>query len=128
MAQAKWRVVVDWNNDGDFSDSNDNVTPDVLGLTLDHYRDLATGHAEAARLEMELKNDDHKYSPPNGSSPLSGDLKPGRTAWVRAAYPFDDFTDAASTQLAAHTPDYDSGFAWSEDLQGFDIGGGGRLR
>ena len=50
MAQAKWRVAVDWNNDGDFSDSNDDVTPDVLGLTLDHYRDLSTGHAEAARV------------------------------------------------------------------------------
>ena len=94
-------------------------------MTLDHYRDLSTGHAEAARLELELKNEDHKYSPPNGSSPLSGDLKPGRTVWVRAAYPFDDFTDGAGTQLAAHTPDYDSGFAWSEDLQGFDVASGG---
>ena len=125
MAQAKWRVHVDWNNDGDFSDSNEDVTSDVLGLTLDHYRDMATGHAEAARLELELKNDDHKYSRPNGSSPLSVDLKPGRMAWVRAAYPVDEFTDSAGTQLAAHTPDYDSGFAWSEDLQGFDIAPGG---
>ncbi|MCH8206117.1 MAG: hypothetical protein IH956_03840 [Chloroflexi bacterium] len=125
MAQAKWLVHVDWNDDGDFSDANEDVTSDVLGLTLEHFRDLSSEHIEAARLELELKNDDHKYSPPNGSSPLSGNLKPGRKAWVRAAYPYDAFGDAAGTQLQAHTPDYDSGFSWTEHLQGFDIASGG---
>ena len=121
MAQAKWLVCVDWNDDGDFSDANEDVTSDVLGLTLEHFRDLSSDHIEAARLELELRNDGHKYSPPNTSSPLSGNLKPGRKAWVRAAYPYDAFTDAAATQLAGHTPDYDSGFPWTEHLQGFDI-------
>ena len=54
MAQAKWLVRVDWNDDGDFSDSNEDVTSDVLGLTLEHLRDLSSGHIESARLEMEL--------------------------------------------------------------------------
>ena len=121
MTQAKWLVCVGWNADGDFSDSNEDVTSDVLGLTLDHFRDLSSDRMEAARLELELKNDDHKYSPPNGSSPLSGNLKPGRKVWVRAAYPFDSFADNAGTQLASHVPDYDSSFAWVENLQGFDI-------
>ena len=125
MAQAKWLVRVDWNDDGDFSDSNEDVTSDVLGLTLEHLRDLSSGHIESARLEMELKNDDHKYSPPNGSSPLSGDLEPGRKVWVRAAYPWDSFTGSAGTQLADHTPDYDSGFAWTENLKNFDIDSSG---
>ena len=89
MAEAKWLVQVDWNDDGDFSDANEDVTSDVLGLTLEHFRDLSSGHVEAARLELQLKNDDHKYSPPNTSSPLSGNLKPGRKTWVRAAYPYD---------------------------------------
>ncbi|MDA1347622.1 MAG: hypothetical protein O3A47_01960 [Chloroflexi bacterium] len=125
MAQAKWTVQVDWNGDGDFSDANEDVTSDVLGLTLEHFRDLSTGHVEAARLELELRNDDHRYSPPNGSSPLSGDLKPGRGVWVRAAYPYDGFSDTAGTQLAVHTPDYDSGFAWTENIRNFDIAAGG---
>ena len=125
MAQAKWLVHVDWNDDGDFPDANEDVTSDVLGLTLDHFRDLSSGHVEAARLELELRNDDHKYSPPNGGSPLSGNLKPGRTVWVRAAYPYDGFTDVAGTQLAAHTPDYDSGFSWTENIRNFDIAAGG---
>ncbi len=60
MAQAKWLVQVDWNDDGDFSDADEDVTVDVLGLTLEHFRDLSSGHAEAARLELKLRNDDHK--------------------------------------------------------------------
>ena len=121
MAQAKWLVCVDWNDDGDFSDTDEDATSSVLGLTLDHFRDLSDEHIEAARLELELKNNDHKYSPPNSSSPLSGNLKPGRKVWVRAAYPFDSFSDTAGTQLASHAPDYDSDFAWAEHLQAFDI-------
>jgi hypothetical protein len=125
MAQAKWAVHVDWNNDGDFSDASEDVTPDVLGLTLEHFRDLASGHAEAARLELELRNDTHKYSPPNASSPLSGNLKPGRRARLRAAYPYDGFTGTAGARLANHAPDYDSSFAWSEDLRSFRIASAG---
>ena len=124
MAQAKWLVQVDWNDDGDFSDADEDVTGDVLGLTLEHFRDLSSGHAEAARLELKLRNDDHKYSPPNTSSPLSGDLKPGRWTWVRAAYPFDSFSEASPTQLSEHTPDFDSGFSWTEHLGGFQTTSG----
>ena len=125
MAQAKWLVKVDWNNDGDFTDANEDITTDALGLTLDHFRALDSGYTEAARLELELKNDDHKYSPSNGSSPLSGNLKPGRTVWVKAAYPYDGFTGSAGTQLSAHTPDYDSTFSWAADLNDFDLAAGG---
>ena len=125
MPQAKWRVSVDWNDDGDFTDPNEDVTSDVLGLTLEHFRDLSSDRIEAARLELTLKNDDHKYSPPNGASPLSGNLKPGRQVWLRAAYPYDSFTDIAGTQLAVHTPDQDLTFPWTEHLQGFDIKAGG---
>ena len=125
MAQAKWLVQVDWNNDGDFSDADEDVTSDVLGLTLEHFRDLSSEHIEAARLELELKNDDHKYSPSNASSPLTGNLKPGRRMWVKAAYPYDGFSDTGGTQLQAHTPDFDSGFAWTENLRSFQIATGG---
>ena len=125
MVQAKWLVCVDWNDDGDFSDANEDVTSDVLGLTLEHFRDLFSDHIEAARLELELRNDGHKYSPPNTSSPLTGNLKPGRKVWVRASYPYDSFTDTAGTQLGSHVPDYDSGFSWTEDVQAFDIASSG---
>ena len=125
MAQAKWLICVDWNEDGDFSDAQEDVTSDVLGLSLEHFRDLASDHIEASRLELELKNDGHKYSPPNSGSPLYGNLKPGRKVWLRAAYPFDSFTDSPGVQLTGHAPDYDSGFGWSEHLQGYDIDASG---
>jgi len=125
MAQAKWLICVDWNEDGDFSDALEDVTPDVLGLSLEHFRDLASDHIEASRLELELINDDHKYSPPNSGSPLYGNMKPGRKVWLRAAYPFDSFSDGAGVQLSDHGPDYDSGFGWSEHLQGYDIDASG---
>ena len=128
MAQARWLVHVDWDDDGDFSDGGEDVSADVIDLTLEHFRDLLSGHVEAARLELKLRNNDHKYSPPNANSPLYGNLKPGRRVWVRSAYPYDGFTSSAGgTRLGSHTPDLDSGFAWSENLRGFRVvseGGG----
>ena len=122
MAIAKWVVGVDWDNDGDFSGVHEDVTGDTLGLTLEHFRDLASGHVEAARLELELRNDDHKYSPPNARSPLSGQLKPGRRVWLRAAYPYDALADAPGARLSRHDPDFDPSFSWSEGARGFQIG------
>ena len=119
MVRAKWVVGVDWNNDGEFSGVHEDVTGDVLGLTLEHFRDLASGHVEAARLELELENADHRYSPPNARSPLGGMLKPGRTVWLRAAYPYDALTDTPATRLSDHAPDFDASFSWTEHAGGF---------
>ena len=109
---------MDWDNDGDFSGVHEDVTGDTLGLTLEHFRDLASGHVEAARLELELKNDDHRYSPPNPRSPLSGLLKPGRKVWLRAAYPYDALADAPGVRLSGHAPDLDPSFSWTEHARG----------
>ena len=125
MPQAKWLVQIDWSNDGDFSDGNEDVTSDVTRLTLEHFRDLASGRVEAAQLELQLRNDDHKYSPPNAGSPIGGDLKPGRKVWVRAAYPYDGFADSPGVRLADHVPDYDSAFRWKEHLGAFRVGPSG---
>ena len=125
MTQARWLVQIDWNDDGDFSDANEDVTADVLGMTLEHLRDLSSGHIEAARLELELKNDDHRYSPPNASSPLGGLLRPGRAVRVRAAYPYDALSGEAGSRLGTHVPDQDAGWTWTEHLQGFRIGADG---
>ena len=125
MAVAKWVVGVDWDDDGSFSGVHEDVTGDVLGLTLEHFRDLASGHVEAARLELELANAGHKYSPPNSKSPLSGNLKPGRTVWLRAAYPYDALAGAPGARLTTHAPDFDSSFSWTEHAGGFEIGTSG---
>ena len=75
MPQAKWLVNIDWNNDGDFSDSNEDVTSDVIGLTLEHFRDLASGHVEAAQLELQLS--------PNPPKDTDGRREDSGRGWVR---------------------------------------------
>ena len=38
---AVYTLLVDWNNDGDFADSNDDITSDVLSLSWERGRDYA---------------------------------------------------------------------------------------
>ncbi len=119
--QAKWLVCIDWNDDGAFSDPDEDVTPDVLGLTLEHFRDLASEYMESARLDLELRNDRHRYSPPNAASPLSGKLVPGRRVWVRAAYPFDSLSGNPGARLSSRRPDLGASFSWAEHGGVFEI-------
>ena len=119
--QAKWLVCIDWNDDGVFSKPEEDVTSDVLGLTLEHFRDLASGYMESARLDLELRNDIHRYSPPNAASPLFGSLAPGRRVWVRAAYPFDSLSGKPGSRLADRVPDLGAEFSWTEHGDAFEI-------
>ena len=112
--QAKWLVCIDWNDDGTFSDPDEDVTSEVLGLTLEHFRDLASGYMESARLDLELRNDTHRFSPPNAASQLSGRLVPGRRVWVRAAYPFDSLSGTPGARLSGRVPDLGLGLSWAE--------------
>ena len=124
--QAKWLISVDWNDDGAFSDPSEDVTRDVLGLTLEHFRDLASGYMESARLDLELRNDTHRYSPPNAASPLSGSLVPGRRVWVRTAYPFDSLSGTPGDRLAGRAPDLADGLSWVEHEGAFEIAPSGK--
>ena len=119
--QAKWLVCIDWDSDGSFGDTDADVTADVLGLTLEHFRDLASGYMESARLDLELRNDGHRYSPPNTASPLAGKLAPGRRVWVRAAHPFDSLSGKAGARLAGRKPDMGEGIAWAEHGGAFEV-------
>ena len=126
MAQAKWVVLVDWNGSGGFPVSAVDVSEDVIDVTLEHFRDLRTGYVEAARAELKLRNEDHRYSPPNSESPLHPHLKPGRALLVRAAYPHDGFsTSSGGTRLSGHRPELGSDFGWTEGGRGFRIVSGG---
>ena len=106
------QVLIDWSNDGDYLDTGEDVTSDVRSITKSHYRDFLTGYQAGAVLNLVLNNEDHKYSPSNGSSALTGKLLPGRKVWVRMWYPYDSFIGTANTALSSHTMDRDSGWAW----------------
>ena len=126
MANPHWRVWVDWNGNGIWDEPGEDVTADLMRLHWEWGRDLRPDHAGPGLLELTLRNGDHRYSPPNGGSPLAGGLKPGREVWAQFAYPYDDFTGADGSDLAGRPAAVDSGFAWvkqSFGANGFQISG-----
>jgi hypothetical protein len=84
---GSYTLLVDWNNDGDFTDSNDDVTSDTLSITWERGRDYASallGRSISGKLTAVLVNTAGKYSPSNTSSALSGSILPGRTVRLQA--------------------------------------------
>ena len=82
-----FRFYVDWLNDGDFTDANDEVTSTAGGnalaadgLTIAYGRDQARAFSpvRAGEAAFKLNNAARIYSPENASSPLFGQLVPGR--------------------------------------------------
>ena len=87
---GRYELYVDWNNDGDFSDANEDITDDVLEITCKRGRDFAsqlTGKAVAGTMEVSLRNDAGKYSPFNASSALAGSLLPNRKIQLKTSLP-----------------------------------------
>ncbi len=126
MANPHWNIWVDWNADGIWGEANEDVTPDLMHLHWEWGRELTRDRARPALLKLELRNDDHKYSPPNSGSPLAGNLKAGRRVWARFAYPYDDFTGVNGADLAGRTPPVDQAFTWVKEnssSNGFEIFG-----
>ena len=118
MANPHWNIWIDWDADGIWGEANEDVTPDLMHLHWEWGRELTRDRARPALLKLELRNDDHKYSPPNSGSPLAGNLKAGRRVWARFAYPYDDFSGLDSTDLAGRTPPVDQGFTWVKENSG----------
>ena len=78
---ARYLVQVDWNNDGDYTDTHEDISDDVLSITSTIGRNFAsqlTGKASAGSLEVTVKNNTGKYSPFNTDSDLTGNLVPNR--------------------------------------------------
>ncbi|MBE4758302.1 hypothetical protein [Streptomyces caniscabiei] len=76
-----YTVAVDWNNDGDYDDTAENVTEDVLAsgpVTFQYGRDQARALSPPAvgTLGFTLCNADRIYSPENPDSPIADDIAP----------------------------------------------------
>ena len=118
MANPHWRVWIDWDADGVWGETNEDVTSDLMRLHWEWGRELDRDRARAAFLNLVLRNDDHKYSPPNGGSPLAGNLKAGRRVWARFAYPYDDYTGSNGTDLSGRVPPVDGNLTWVKENSG----------
>lgn len=84
------RALVDWDNDGKYDGTYDDISSDVLKVSTRGGRDVAnalTGKVKAARCTLTVANDDDRYSPFNTSSPLTGNLVPKRPVKIRSEAP-----------------------------------------
>lgn len=87
MATATYVIEVDWNNDGDFSDTYEDISSDVKEISFSRGKDEELGHAKVGVLELRVNNADAKYSPENSSGVLYGNLLPKRPIRVRTTSP-----------------------------------------
>ena len=79
MAKADIKVLVDWNNDGNYTHAQSDITDDVISLSWSRGRNYASqlsGNSVAGNLSATLYNTSGKYSPDNASSPLTGKIEP----------------------------------------------------
>ena len=72
-----YKVYVDWNDDGDFTDTYDDITDRVLSCTITRGKDAELGSASCGIMEIILKNNDNLFTPTNSFSGLYGSLLPG---------------------------------------------------
>lgn len=92
MTDATYSFKIDWNNDGDFGDTGEDVTARVLGLRQSVGFRIGRDEARAlsaispSETSFELDNTSKDYSPDNGSSPLTGLVVPGRTVFIQATH------------------------------------------
>ena len=81
MPLATYTLQVDWNDDGDFADTGEDVTARLLHLEWERGRDYAsqlTGRSISGKLRAVLLNTSGDYSSFNTSSPIAGNIVPGR--------------------------------------------------
>ncbi len=81
MATGTYVLAVDWNNDGDFSDTGENITARTLEVEYTRGNDYASqlvGRVVSGTLYATINNESGDYSTFNTSSALAGNLLPGR--------------------------------------------------
>jgi len=88
MALAGYNVYVDWDGDGEFTSSGEDVTARVQHMEWTLGLDFASGaigRTSRNSAIIVLDNRSGDYSPFNASSPLFGQLLPGRKVQINAS-------------------------------------------
>jgi hypothetical protein len=95
---ATYKVYIDWAGDGTFTAASDDVTRRVLDnrqpVTVAYGRDTARAGSPVTGGEagFALNNLSRDYSPDNASSPLAGNVLPGRGVYIKATVSGVDYT------------------------------------
>ena len=127
MVNPRWRICVDWNENGIWGQEDGAYREDVAGdvLELDwrwgrpvNPEETVGRRAIPARLDLLLRNQDGRYSPGNGASPLAGNIHTGRRVWAALAWPLDDFDGTAGTDLHGRKPTLTGGQGWLRQPSG----------
>jgi hypothetical protein len=80
-----YNIQVDWDNDGDFYDTYDDITSDVKSISYSRGKSDELGKAEVGQCSLTLNNADGKYTPGYGGV-ISALLLPKRPIQVWALY------------------------------------------
>lgn len=113
-------VAVDWADDGVFVD----ISPYVMEEYIEWGKDRELNEATPSLLSLTLDNFDHRFSPPNASSPYNAgenSVRAGHRITVSFGYPFDDFDDVDGVNIVNHVVPKDSQFAWTEESGTFSV-------
>lgn len=117
-----FHVYVDWNKNGSFTDTYDDVTNDIRGsISVSYGRDSISALSPmiGGRGSFTLDNTSRRYSPRNTLSPLYGSLKPARPVLITRDVTVAGVT-TTYTIFRGHTDD--SGISPDPDAKTVQIG------
>jgi hypothetical protein len=80
-----WTIAIDWDRNGNYSGTYDDVTSRVLSAQW--FLGMQTAYedmADNAMLKLELDNADKRFSPEYGSSPIAGKVVPFRPIRIQS--------------------------------------------
>ncbi len=87
MTDLAFKIYMDMDRDGDFTDSGDDITDDVMGAEWNiGMREAFQLTADESRLTLTMRNHQKKYSPENTSGTYTGKLLPQRPVKIDAIY------------------------------------------
>lgn len=76
--------AVDWRDTPDFSEGIDDISAYVKYISTDRGKKVEQGNIPAGIIDIALRNDDKRFSPPYAASPLFGKMRPWLPVRVRA--------------------------------------------
>lgn len=81
MIIATYRYYVDWDGNNSFALPGEDISAFVFEASWEYGRDYASqlnGRSKAGGCWLSLDNSDSRFSPLNVSSPIFGQMLPGR--------------------------------------------------